>query len=179
MGKTREEIFETLKKSYKNWYNLQEVENEAPLVATGEFHEHGTGYVLVRKAEMWSADCHEYLYIFSPAHLDADTFQTCLAKARALGEPKIRPSRDHKSSYVTALFICDTADEEALKLLKKCRIRKSFHFSLQGWMEVHTAAVVSGGETILSNGDGRRTAEFLKSVLHPRKKDLRYKLFKS
>jgi len=178
MNQTREELLERLLEQYGTWYNLERLQGEEPLTAVGEFHEHGTGYVFVRKAQMWVADCHEYLYIFSVDELTEAVFQSCLQKARELGEPKIQPGPGHKSSYVTALVVCDTANEAGLKALKKCRIRKSFHLSLHGWMEVHTAAVVNRGDIIATNGDGRRTGDFLKNVLHPRKKDLWYKLFK-
>ncbi|MBR4743804.1 MAG: hypothetical protein IK082_06410 [Oscillospiraceae bacterium] len=174
----REQTVERLLSTYGQWYDLTRVEDGGPLVATGEFHEHGTGYILIRKAEMWSADCHEYLYVFSVETLDRACFEQCLAKARELGEPLVKPAEGHKSTYLTVVIICGTADEEGLTALRKCRIRKSFQLSLQGWMEVHTAAVAVRGNVIASNGDGRRTREFLKNVLQPRKKDLRYRLFK-
>ena len=173
----RAQVLDTLLEKYRNWYDI-ELTGEEPLAAKCQFHEHGTGFLLIRKAEMWSANTNEYLYIFTGDHLNMQFFDDCLAQARALGEPQIKPDNEHMSSYITALFICDTADDDALKAIKRCRIRKSFHFSLNGWMEIHTAAVAFGGDTIVSNGDGRRTAEFLKNVLHPRKKDLWYKLFK-
>ena len=178
MDKNREETLDRLLQVYGQWYDLTRLEGQEPLVARGEFHEHGTGYILIRKAEMWSADCHEYLFVFSVETLDRQCFESCLQTARELGEPLVVPEKGHKSTYITALILCDAADEEGLKALKKCRIRKSFQFSLKGWMEIHTAAVVIRGDIIASNGDGRRTAGFLKSVLHPRKKDLWYKLFK-
>ncbi len=178
MGRTKEEIVDVLLKEYARWYDVKRVNNKGSLIVEGEFHEQGTGYVLVRKAEMWSAESHEYLFIFSADHLDQEKYEACLTEARELGEARIVPGRDHKSSYVTMLIVCNTADEEALKKLRKCRVRKSFRFSLHGWMEVHTAAVRAEDGFIVSNGDGRRTAEFLKSVLYPRKKDLRYRIFK-
>jgi hypothetical protein len=36
-------------------------------------------------------------------------------------------------------------------------------------MEVHTALVELGKDSVVSNPDGRQTAKFLKSVLHPPK----------
>ena len=178
MDQARNEIVERLLDTYSSWYTLERPEGEEPLTAKGEFHEHGTGYLFTKKAEMWTADCHEYLYIYSMPQLTTEAFTACLDRTRSLGEPLVQPQKNHKSTYLTMVIVCDTADEDALKALKKCRVRKSFHFSLYGWMEVHTAAVVLRGDTIVSNGDGRQTREFLKNVLHPRKKDLRYKLFK-
>jgi hypothetical protein len=67
------------------------------------------------------------------------------------------------------VILCDTADEDAVETVKRYRHRKSFQFSLQGWMEVHTALVELGKDSVVSNPDGRQTAKFLKSVLHPPK----------
>ena len=75
----------------------------------------------------------------------------------------IHPDKNHMSSYIVALFLCDTYTEEAMRRLKRCRIRKSFQFSLKGWMEVHTAMIGVG------ISDGRKTVEFLKSLLFPEK----------
>ena len=60
---------------------------------------------------------------------------------------RVKPGPGHMASYITPVFICDTCDEDARKALKKCRIYKSFHFSLHGWMDHHTAVVqVSTGQ---------------------------------
>ena len=70
------------------------------------------------------------------------------------------------ASYITAVFVCDTCDEDALKALKKCRIYKSFHFSLHGWMDHHTALVELSTGQIDANAGGRQTAKILKKVLY-------------
>lgn len=57
-----------------------------------------------------------------------------------------------------------------MKKVKRCRMRKSFQFSLKGWMEVHTAMIGVGMEPVVAgNPDGRKTVEFLKSLLFPKK----------
>ena len=61
-------------------------------------------------------------------------------------------------------------DIDAFKALKKYRRRKSFQFSLHGWMEMHTVLIDLGTESVTTNGDGRLSGKFLKSVLHPKKR---------
>lgn len=168
MELTRETLLARLLKAYATYYDIEcRDEKDAPLVATAAFHEHDSGYVLLRKVEMWSADRHEYVYIFSVPHLTKELYEHCLAQARALGEPKIDPVNGHMSSFIVVEFLCDSADHDAVTALKKCRIRKSFQFSLKGWMEVHTALVELGKDSIIANPAGRNTAKFLKNVLHP------------
>ena len=169
MELTREALLARVLKAYSPYYDVERCgEASAPLAATAVFHEHGTGYVLFKSAEMWSADRHEYVYLFSVPHLTKELYERCLAQARALGEPQINPVKGHMSSFIVAEFLCDSADADAVKALKNCRIRKSFQFSLKGWMEVHTALIELGKDSVTANPSGRNTAKFLKSVLHPK-----------
>lgn len=171
MELTRQSLLERVIKAYSPYYDVEYCrETDAPLTATAVFHEHGSGYVLFKTAEMWSADRHEYVYIFSIPHLTLELYERCLAQARALGESQIHPVKGHMSSFVVAEFLCDSADTDAVRALKKCSIRKSFQFSLKGWMEVHTALIELGKVSVTANPAGRNTAKFLKNVLHPRVK---------
>ena len=72
----------------------------------------------------------------------------------------------HMYSFITPVFVCDTCDEDARKALKKCRIYKSFHFSLHGWMDFHTAVVDLERGRIDANRSGHSTAKILKKVLY-------------
>jgi hypothetical protein len=156
--------------AYSRWYDITRCDqSDAPLLASAVFHEHGSSYIISKKAKMWEINRNEYLYLFSTPHLTQALAEECIAKARALGEPLVQPGKDHMSSYVVAVILCDTADEDAVETVKRYRHRKSFQFSLQGWMEVHTALVELGKDSVVSNPDGRQTAKFLKSVLHPPK----------
>ncbi|MDD6347553.1 MAG: hypothetical protein PUA52_06070 [Lachnospiraceae bacterium] len=163
---SREELQEKLLRVYSRWYDIDRCEaSEEPLFATAEFHEHQTGFALVRKAEMWSADRHEYTYFFSMPELTPEIFEACMEKAKTLGLAKIDPESGHMCSYIAAVFLCDSADPEAVRALKRYRCRKSFQFSLKGWMEIHAAMMERGKDSIVANGDGRNTAKFLKNML--------------
>ncbi|MDO4476055.1 MAG: hypothetical protein Q4B59_04655 [Lachnospiraceae bacterium] len=163
-----DEQIEKVLRSYSVYYDIERMdETKAPLVATADYHEHETGYMLIRKAEMWSADKHEYVFIYSVPELTAELFETCMAQAKELGEAKVDPVAGHMSSNVVAVFFCQNAQPEAVEALKKYRFRKSFQFSLKGWMEIHTAVVDTGKEFVASNAPGKNTAEFLKKALYP------------
>ena len=163
---SREDYVEKLLSAYSQWYDITRMPaEEAPLAACAEYHEHQTGYMLVRKAEMWSADRHEYVYIFTLPHLSAENFRSCMEEALRRGLEKVDPVPGHMCSGIVGVFICGSADAEAVKLLKKYRWRKSFQFSLRGWAEAHTALALTGESAVASNAAGRNTAGLLKKLL--------------
>ena len=41
----------------------------------------------------------------------------------------IQPNSTHMYTYITALFVCDSCDEDARKALKRCKLYKSFKLS--------------------------------------------------
>ena len=170
MPMDRDALLTSLLNAYTAYYDVERVEGQEPLVATAFFHVHGVKYVLSKKAQIWAADNNEFVYFFSCPHLSTELYEQCLQQAYSLGSVLVKPDQNHMSSYIVALFLCDSCDPEAEKHLKKCRMRKSFQFSLKGWMEVHTAVINLGMDSVTSNSDGRKTAEYLKNVLHPKKR---------
>ena len=153
---TRDTLLPRLLRSYAAYYDVEPMEAQEPLVATAFFHVHGTKYVLSKKAELWATDNNEYVYFFSVPHLTEEVFDQCIQLAYERGMEHIHPDKNHMSSYIVALFLCDTYTEEAMRRLKRCRIRKSFQFSLKGWMEVHAAMIGVGMEPVVAgNSDGR------------------------
>ncbi len=145
-------------------------ESGLPLVARAIFHQHSSRYVLVKKAELWNADCNEYLYIYSMPHLTKELYDRALEYTVNEGSKLVDPKRGHMYSYVSALFLADQVDDDALAALKRCRIHKNFLFSLHGWMDVHTAVVDITQEQVTANGAGRDKVKILKRLLHIKQK---------
>lgn len=73
-------------------------------------------------------------------------------------------------TYITPMFVCDTCDEEAKRAVKKCRIYKSFQFSLHGWMDYHAAVFETSTSSIFTNRSGRCVEKVLKNVLFQKKR---------
>ena len=167
MQYTREAAIERLLRSFSSCYNIQLVEDDqTPITARCDFFEHSGQYVISKKAELWSADNEEYLYVLSIPHLTRELYEKWRDHVQAEAMERIHVGPGHMASYITPVFICDTCDEAARKALKKCRIYKSFHFSLHGWMDHHTALVELSTGQIDANLGGRHTAKILKKVLY-------------
>ncbi len=172
MDLTREQVVDKLLKSYRAYYNITTYdETESPLAALCEFYEHSQKYVLSQKAELWSADSEEFIYLFSISHLTLELYEKYKAYSYEDGMKRIHVGPGHMYSFITPIFICDTCDEDAVKALKKSRIYKSFHFSLHGWMDFHVAAVILNDKRIERNPSGRTTAKILKKILYTKKRE--------
>jgi len=156
---------------YAGCYDIVRGEAGDILAAKCEYHEHGVGYALVRKAEMWSADKHEYVWFYSVPKLTADLYDKCYSEAFSAGMEKVKPEQGHMCSIISVVFVCDSAEPEAVEKVRRCKFRKDFKFGLNGWAVVHCSLVEVEPETVTVNGEGRNEARFFKSVLHPVRKE--------
>lgn len=163
----RNEIIEILLKSYVAYYDITDYGTERePLRALCEYYEHAEKYMVSKKVSLWSADSEEFIYLFDVPHLSEEVFTRCKELAYQDGMERLHIGPGHMYSYITPIIVCDTCDEAAVRALKKCRIYKSFHFSLHGWMDYHVAVVDLSKNRVDANRSGHHTAKILKKVLY-------------
>lgn len=171
MAFTREELLERLLDSYAGSYDIERDVNESDrpeLAARAHFFVDESQYMISKKAVMYSVTSDEYVWFFTVPRLTAGICDACISYAWDKG----LQLADHASgkqmvTRISAVFIADTIDDDAENRVVKCRLYKSFQFSLKGWMECHTAAVDLGKESAVSNRYGRETAKHLKNLLRP------------
>ena len=174
MQYTRETAIDRLLESYRVYYNITMCKEERkPLTAICEFFEHSERYVLSRQANLWSANCEEFVYLFDLKHLTGEEFEKCRDFAWEDGMQRAHIGPGHMYTYITPVFICETCGEDARTAVKKCRIYKSFRFSLHGWMDFHTAVLEVTDNKITTNRSGRCVEKILKNVLFNSKKKRR------
>ncbi len=172
MQYTREAAIERLLESYRAYYNITVFEEEQkPLTAICEFFERSERYVLSRQANLWAAECEEFVYLFDVGHLTKEEFWKCRDFAHEDGMKRAHIGPGHMYTYITPVFICDSCSEDARAVVKKCRIYKSFRFSLHGWMDFHTAVLEVSGNRITTNGGGKCVGKVLKKVLFKKQKN--------
>lgn len=167
---TRQEAIDKLLKSYVAYYNITMNESEDEhFVARCDFFEFAQKYVLSKKAELWSAKSEEFIYLYNISHLTVDLYEQYINSAYEDGKARMTIGPGHMYSYITPIFICDSMDSEVAKKIKKCRLYKSFHFSLHGWMDVHVAAVTLSDNRIYANSSAHYVTKILKKVLFHKK----------
>ena len=163
----RERFLEKLNDSYSYYYDV--VEGEAgsglPLIFMAEFHARDEGYVLVKRARIWAAESNEYAYIFSVPVLDEETAEKCLDYTLEDAVPRIKPHREHKDSYIIAVFVADVISPEAEKAICLRTYEKSFKFGLEGWSTLKTAAVDLEKGVVRTNKAGANIQKTLKKLL--------------
>lgn len=164
---TLDELLDRLLKSYSVYYDVtpEEGGGDGMPAARCEFRlrQEKTPFPMSR-TYLYAYDSFEYVYVFKVRELDADTVDRGVAVALEEGLSRISPSKEHRCSYVTAIFLCERATEEARKRLKKKRMHKDFNFSLHGWMDLQTALVEADGMRIGTNAAGRMSRKNLKAI---------------
>ena len=162
MSVSRKTMLNKLRDAYSVYFDDVRVPEDVPhLVSCHDFRASNECFVISKKVKLWSAETNEYVHVFSLPHLDVQEFESCRTRALELGMGKVRPHLDHKSSFITAVFLCDTIAADAAKALEKTRIHKDFLFSLHGWMDFRTAAVELSSGRVFVNGAARDMKEFM------------------
>ena len=153
---------------YRSNYDVEIIEEPTDeLYATAHMHAETVQNFLFKEFQMSAADADEYVYVYRVEHLTAEKAQEIIDRTYEDGFPKIKLDHysfrhQHMCTRLVALFLCESVDDAALKILKKCRIYKSFQFSLKGWMEMHTAILNLSDASVSSNTYGRETAKYMK-----------------
>ena len=174
MKYTVETAVEKLLKSYKAYYNIIPFdEDHRPLTAICEYYETSQKYVLSRKAELWSENSEEFLFLFQMDRLTLPEYEKCRDYAHEEGMKRAHIGPGHMYTYITPVFVCNECDADALKALKKTRIYKSFRFSFHGWMDFHAAVLEVAHDRISSNTGGKPVERVMKKVLYGSKKVLK------
>ena len=164
MSQLSEQVLNGLKKAYSAYFDIEEVADGTALKARCAYHNRDSQYVLVKKAELWAAESHEYLYLWDAGRLDGALEEEVFRRTLADGEPRVKPHSQHMYTYLTAVVLYDSASPDALEQLKKLKRRREFKLSLHGWMEFRIAAVdLSTGE-ITVNRAGKALAKDLKRL---------------
>lgn len=168
----RNEFWQLIEQGYASNYDIANIEpdsTEMPLIAKATMHLSESGYVLSRKAEMWSANSDEHVFFFSADSFTPEDCERCIDFAHREGMDMIDLEADsnHMCTRIVAIFICNNMSEEAASIVKSCKIYKNFKMGLKGWMEVHTVGVDLSSGMVVHNRYGRETAQFYRETLHP------------
>jgi hypothetical protein len=190
MEEKRKEVIERLLSGYRRYYNVTRFDGgfnpppeeykgiceagkltplvlseERPLIAVCEYYEKAEQYFLFKSNELWATHQEEFIFLFSIKNLTKEIFETCRDYAYEEGMKLAHIGPGHMYSYISPVFVCETADPEAVKALEKCKIYKSFKFSFHGWMDFHTACFEASKRKLYFNHSGLCMKKNLEKVL--------------
>lgn len=151
--------------AHETWFDVARSYEFAGRVFPGyaEFHSTAEKYVLVKKAKLWGASVHEYLFFELSDRLTLASLDELLSfmADEALG--KVQIDEEHMTSYLSLVVIADRVDEDARKAIRKARFRKSYRFGFQGWADLRVAAIDLSDASITTNAMGRELRATLAS----------------
>ena len=165
MTQLRQAVLERLKSAYTTYYDVTPVEDGSALKALCAYHMRDSQYVLFKKAELWAAESHEYLYLWSLENLDDGALDEIFSRVLEDGEGRVCPHLQHMYTYLTAVVLYDSAQPQTLARLKKLKKRREYKLSLHGWMEFRIAAVDVSTEEMTVNRSGKRMEKDLKRLV--------------
>ncbi len=172
MEMTKQQMLQRLLDAYSHHYDPdpEGINGGGFFPATATYFLRDENYLLTKKHVLSAVENYDYLYFYTAEHMDASAMRSCIDKSLELGKARVKPHKDHMSSFITLVILADSIDPEAKKLLKKASYRKYFRLALHGWMEYHIAAMEISTMSFLSNPAGRDARKTLELNFRPKGK---------
>ncbi len=166
-GKLTKDLFlEELLESYSAYFDIERMEEDGFCRAIASYHTFMEKYVLTRKARMWAAHAHEYIYLFTVSHLDMGTWEKLhdFFMEAGMARTMEKVDKEHMYSYISPVILADTIDDEVRKCMKRFHYYKSFKFSFYGWTTIRLAALEMNTGKVISNYQGRDVGKFVNKI---------------
>lgn len=159
----RMEVIERLLAAHEAWFDVERDHRFGGRTFPGyaEFHSSASQYVLVKRAKLWEASSHEYLFFWPTSRLDEAELNDLLHFMTHEALAKVQLTPDHMSSYLSLVVVADAMDDEAARRVRKARFRKNFAFGLKGWADLRVAAVDLSARRVWANTQGKPLVETL------------------
>lgn len=157
---TGNEMLEKLLDSYKNSYDIERsYQADGDLYdAYARFNVTSAKYVLVKKAELWRANCFEHVFFKVVDQLmieELDRFRELIdtyIEPRLVREGKKYTDKDHMYSFITAVYICeDGLTEEAKAAVKKFSFMKNYLMGIRGYSQARVLVFDLQGKKVFGN----------------------------
>lgn len=129
-------------------------------------------YVLVKKAELWRAICHEHVFFRCFDEITVENILHFTHQTKSYIEPelvrqgKTVMEKDHMYTYVTGVFLCQNGiSEEVVKQIKKTRFYKNYRMSVRGYCELRLLVVDLKNQRLVGNRAARDLIKDYKKFL--------------
>lgn len=158
---TGEELLETLLESFRASYDVKRTcdINGDIYDAYASFNAASAKYVLVKSAELWRAECFEYVFFrLEKKRMEADTVDRFRKHLISYIEPRLvrhgekYPPKDHMYTYMTLICICEEGvSEEAVKRIRSFRYEKNYKLTIRGYSQARILIFDLKNKRLLGN----------------------------
>ena len=166
MTKTlRQQVLTKVLQAHEAYFDVEEGHEFAGRAFPGyaEFHAHAQQHVLVKRAKLWEADTHQYVFFDTMGRLDASELSQQVHFMQTEALRKVDPVPNHMTSDVGLVIIADEVDDEAAKQIARTHFRKNYKLGLRGWSDLKLAAIDLASGRVFTNRAGRTMAPVLAS----------------
>lgn len=143
---TGDYLLEKLLDSFQNSYDIErtcDIDGDI-YDAYARFNVTSAKYVLIKKAELWRADCFEHVFFrLNKEELTEGEIEHFRREVTDYIEPELvrfgkkLPEANHMYTYMTAVYICEEGvTAEAEKAVRAFRYLKNYLFTIRGYSEV-------------------------------------------
>ena len=146
--------------------------------AYGYFFSHTEKYVLVREANMWSADSYEHVLFITAQEVDQALIEEAEALVRNYMEPVLvrkgedLPAQGHMYSYLTiSLIVQRPLSKQMQKAVRRFRFEKGYRFNVRGFSQAHIVCATMEDEKVYTNYVGRKAANLYQNIFRERNID--------
>lgn len=139
--------------------------------ALAQFRAINEKYVFSRKHVLWEADAFEHALFVTTPRLTRAQVEDWFAFLTREAEPELVhpgapcPPEGHMYTYLTLVFLCKEAEEDALRALRRLRFVKNYRFSLRGWATGRAVAAVIADGKVAANRDGAPLRGHFEAIL--------------
>ena len=130
-----------------------------------EFHSFGEQYVLVKRAKLWEANSHEYLFFVFAETFDEPQLDAWVQFMKTRGLEKVTAEPNHMSSGLSLVVIADECAEDAKRTIRKVRFRKNFALGFRGWADLRVVVADLSTRYVYANAAGKQVASTIEANL--------------
>lgn len=139
--------------------------------AYASFSSRSEKYVLVRQANLWTADSHEHVLFMEKERCGPDITEEVKTLIEQHMEPEMvrngnkYPEKDHMVSYMTVIVLSkETPDPETVRAVRRFRYIKNYLFTIRGRAEAHLILADLSREKIFTNKDADRHRKMYENI---------------
>ena len=139
------------------------------------FSSRSEKYVLVKQANLWTADSFEHVLVLSTDACTADTIADVRDAIEQHMEPMMvrngekYPPENHMYTYLTAIVLCkEQPAADVLRLIRDYRFVRNYLFTVRGRAEAHLVVVDAVNEQVWANRPAAKSAAVYRDLFGER-----------
>lgn len=155
----RSEYFENIKKKYARYFDIKEGEviHNQSIDIFARFNEVSSRTVITKNDVVDSFETNEYCFLKGYESIELEDITNFCEFLKKASEKFVMPHKNHMSSYITGVMICDKKTyDEVRSYAKKFKHKKAYKMFLFGWSEVRLVIVELESGAITTNSAGKR-----------------------